>query len=248
MDRLVTTQPRLVPDFLTADGFEAALRGLIRAKPFNEHPFFREVREGRATREQLADWMCEFLAFGRANTWILTAIHSNCPDLNARRMMVENLIDEETNRQCGSEPHPLLGLRFAQALGRSEDEVWNWEPSVTMKMGIAWNMQMARRTPWQLAMAATAGPGEIPFSPAAKDFAAGCLKHYGMTDDEVEFFTVHVEGDAEHGDVAMKIVTSYANTPEKRQECYQAWKDGVDVWYAMIDACCRATELKMGRW
>ena len=176
------------------------------------------------------------------------AIHSNCPDLSVRRVLVENLIDEETDRQCGSEPHPLLGVRFAKALGRSEDEVWNWEPSVTMKMGIAWNMQMARRTPWQVAVAGTAGPGEMPFSPAAQAFAEGCLKHYGMSRYEVEFFAVHVEGDAVHGEAAMKIVTDYANTDEKRQECYQAWKDGVDVWYAMIDACCRATELKMERW
>ncbi|MBM2840705.1 MAG: putative coenzyme synthesis protein [Bacteroidetes bacterium] len=46
---------------------------------------------------------------------MVSAVHSNTPDLAARRELLMNLIDEEQ----GNENHPALWMRFATAMGEA---------------------------------------------------------------------------------------------------------------------------------
>src|SRR6185369_17344595 len=57
-------------------------------------------------------------AFPRA----VSAVHSACPDRDGRRMLAENLAEEE-GLEVGKQDHATLWLMFACGLGESEDTV-----------------------------------------------------------------------------------------------------------------------------
>jgi pyrroloquinoline-quinone synthase len=58
--------------------------------------------------------------------------------------------------------------------------------------------------------------GEAATSANFGRIAEGLIKHYGFKPEEVEFFTVHVEADKEHGDFQVKCLERYATTPERQ--------------------------------
>ena len=49
----------------------------------------------------------------------VSSVHSRCPEISARKVLLENLVDEELH---GTD-HPELWMQFAEGLGATRDEV-----------------------------------------------------------------------------------------------------------------------------
>jgi pyrroloquinoline-quinone synthase len=57
----------------------------------------------------------------------------------------------------------------------------------------------------------------------------------GLSDDDMEFFHVHIEGDAEHAHVGLEITTQYSTTPELQQMAISAVRASTEMRWRMLD-------------
>ena len=101
-----------------------SLNSLAAELSLLKHPFYQEWTAGTLSVERLRNYAVQYYRHVAAFPRYLSGLHSRCEDLETRQVLLENLIDEER----GSENHPELWLKFAEALGLSREEVLAAEP------------------------------------------------------------------------------------------------------------------------
>ena len=55
---------------------------------------------------------------------------------------------------------------------------------------------------------------------------------YGFTEDEIEFFDLHITSDVVHGERGYQIVLDHADTPELQQRCLQLVRWGAEMRFS----------------
>jgi pyrroloquinoline-quinone synthase len=86
------------------------------------HPFYQAWTEGRLSLDTLRAYARQYFHHVEAFPRSVSAVHSACPDRDGRRMLAENLAEEE-GVEAGKQDHASLWLMFACGLGESEEEV-----------------------------------------------------------------------------------------------------------------------------
>src|SRR5690349_6505925 len=95
------------------------LTTLIAERHLLKHPFYQAWSEGKLSQEVLRDYAGQYFAQVSAFPRFVSAVHSRCPDREARKVLLENLVDEELH----GKDHPELWLQFAEGLGAQRDAV-----------------------------------------------------------------------------------------------------------------------------
>lgn len=83
------------------------------------HPFYQDWNMGKVDSKTLALYSRQYFHHVNAFPRYISAIHSQCEDLQTRQMLLENLNDEEK----GSENHPELWMRFAESFDQNRDQI-----------------------------------------------------------------------------------------------------------------------------
>src|SRR5690348_13045427 len=86
------------------------------------HPFYQAWTEGRLPLDTLRAYARQYFHHVEAFPCAVSAVHSACPDRDGRRMLAENLAEEE-GVEAGKQDHATLWLMFACGLGESEKGV-----------------------------------------------------------------------------------------------------------------------------
>ena len=88
-----------------------------------KHPFYQAWTEGRLPLDTLRAYARQYFHHVEAFPRAVSAVHSACPDRDGRRMLAENLAEEEGHRGRASRTTRRLWLMFACGLGESEEAV-----------------------------------------------------------------------------------------------------------------------------
>jgi pyrroloquinoline-quinone synthase len=86
------------------------------------HPFYQAWTEGHLPLDTLRDYARQYFHHVEAFPRAVSAVHSACPDRDGRRMLAENLAEEE-GIEAGKQDHATLWMMFACGLGESQDAV-----------------------------------------------------------------------------------------------------------------------------
>src|SRR3569833_2815413 len=86
------------------------------------HPFYQAWTEGRLPLDTLRAYARQYFHHVEAFPRAVSAVHSTCPDRDGRRMLAENLAEEE-GIEAGKQDHAALWMMFACGLGESEEGV-----------------------------------------------------------------------------------------------------------------------------
>src|SRR4051812_40355041 len=166
----------------------------IAAKHLLLHPFYLAWTRGELSREALADYATQYYHHVAAFPTYLSAVHSHCDDQPTRKMLLENLTEEES----GTPNHPELWLDFARSLGAKSAEVQQSEQRPETKELINTFRAICRDGSVLEGLAALyAYESQIPAVSESK--IEGLRKHYGMNDPEAyRYFSVHIEADKKH--------------------------------------------------
>ena len=62
------------------------------------------------------------------------------------------------------------------------------------------------------------------------------LEKYGFSEEEAEFFELHITSDEVHGERGYQIVLDHATTPELQERCVQVVQDGAEMRFAYTKA------------
>jgi pyrroloquinoline-quinone synthase len=169
-----------------------------------KHPFYRAWTDGSLPLDALRAYSRQYFHHVEAFPRAVSAVHSNCPDGDGRRMLAENLSEEE-GVEAGKQDHASLWLMFAAGLGESEAAVRGQELNAETQALIDTFRRLSRRSYAAGLGALYAYESQFPAVASAK--IEGLVDGYGIDDEEtLRFFRVHESADVEHSSVCRTLL------------------------------------------
>ena len=176
----------------------------VAEKAMLKHPFYQAWTEGRLPIETLRAYARQYFHHVEAFPRAVSAVHSACPDRDGRRMLAENLAEEE-GIEAGKQDHASLWLMFACGLGESEEAVRGQQLNQETEALIDTFRRLSRRSYAAGLGALYAYESQFPGVASAK--IEGLIDRYGISDEEtLRFFRVHESADVEHSAVCGSLL------------------------------------------
>jgi pyrroloquinoline-quinone synthase len=168
------------------------------------HPFYQAWTEGRLPLDTLRAYARQYFHHVEAFPRAVSAVHSACPDREGRRMLAENLAEEE-GIEAGKQDHASLWLMFACGLGEREEDVRGQTLNDETHALIDTFRRLSRRSYASGLGALYAYESQFPAVASAK--IEGLIDRYGITDEPtLRFFRVHESADVEHSSVCRALL------------------------------------------
>lgn len=211
----------------------------IREKSILKHPFYQDWKSGRLTRGMLREYAKQYYIHVAAFPQYLSALHSKISDQSDRKVILQNLMDEE----CGDKNHPALWLQFCRELGIKTKEAAETKPSASTKAFVRHFKNFTSRKGVGEGIAAMyAYESQIP--EVSKEKIRGLVDFYGVKNKKgLEYFDVHIKADVEHSRDERKLLVKYAKDRETQNNVLKAVDRTLDAYWAMlsgIQKLCRS--------
>jgi pyrroloquinoline-quinone synthase len=185
------------------------------------HPFYQAWTEGRLPIETLRAYARQYFHHVEAFPRAVSAVHSACPDRDGRRMLAENLAEEE-GIEAGKQDHASLWLMFASGLGESENAVRAQYLNGETRALIDTFRRLSRQSYAAGLGALYAYESQFPGVASAK--IEGLIERYGIKDEEtLRFFRVHESADVEHSAVCRELLDRLSD--DEREEAVAAGEE-----------------------
>ncbi len=204
-----------------------------------KHPFYQAWSAGTLTPETLRTYAGQYYQFESRFPTFLSAVHSNTENMEHRRQLLENLLEEER----GVVNHPELWLRFADNLDASRDEIKNAMPFPETSNLIDTLRSITREQDTLEGVAALYGyESQIPEISRTK--IEGLTTHYGVTsDDGLAFFRVHEQADEVHRRAERDVIAELVQSREDEDRAIAAAQRVAIAFYGMLDGIVRECEV-----
>ncbi|MFZ4763153.1 MAG: CADD family putative folate metabolism protein [Alphaproteobacteria bacterium] len=190
--------------------FSQKLRAAVAPKNLLNHPFYQSWNEGVLSNEILQQYAGQYFAHVSAFPRYVSATHSMCEDINDRKLLLENLNDEENN----GTNHPELWMQFAEGLGCDREAVKNTAQWDETKALIQSFFTPARSSYAEGLAALYTYEHQVP--EIAETKIRGLKNFYGVTDERgLQFFEVHKQADCWHREQCETLLDAL---PEADQE------------------------------
>ena len=214
------------------------LDSIIQNKHMLDHPFYMKWSKGELTKEQLQAYAKDYYLHIKAFPKYLSAIHSRCDDLKARKLLLDNLMDEEH----GYPNHIDLWKQFVFALGVSPEELEAHEPSEAAKAKVATFMRWCTGDSLAAGVAALYSyESQIPC--VAKEKIRGLKEFFGFSQPEdYAYFTEHEEADVRHASEERALIAMLSK--DDSEQVLEASREVTHSLYGFLDsflepaACC----------
>lgn len=182
------------------------------------HSFYQSWNEGSLSLETIREYSSQYFKHVSAFPRYLSAIHSNCDHIGTRKILLENLNDEE----MGPEDHPELWMRFAEGMGNTRDEVNNAVLMEETEELVRTFNQLSRSEDYLKGLAALYCYESMQ-PEISKTKKEGLQNIYGIKDEEtLKFFTVHMQADEWHREVIRNLLVELCNSKEKKEDVLDA--------------------------
>ena len=187
---------------------------LIEKHHLLHHSFYKAWNAGELPKETIREYAAQYFQHVSLFPRYLSAIHSNCDDIQTRQLLLENLNEEEQ----GKENHPELWMRFAEGMGNTRKDV---NETVLLKETeelVKMFKKLSKSEKYHIGLAALYCYESMQpeISETKKE---GLRKFYNINDEEtLKFFTVHMHADKWHRKVVRNIIKKVADSKSKQNE------------------------------
>jgi len=182
----------------------ASIDTKVAERAMLKHPFYQAWTEGRLPLDTLRDYARQYFHHVEAFPRAVSAVHSACPDRDGRRMLAENLAEEE-GIEAGKQDHATLWLMFACGLGENEDAIRGQQLNAETTALIETFRRLSRQSYAAGLGALYAYESQFPGVASAK--IEGLIERYGIADEPtLRFFRVHETADVEHSSVCRALL------------------------------------------
>ncbi len=221
-----------MPDTQFIDDLISEMRD--RKLSIADSPVVEGVRRGALSREDLLRWAIQFFPIIAAIPKVMKAVHDRAtPD--ARGFLKEVVDEEASGDQSRTKSHPELFLDFVEVLGYPPDLVRRAEPPQEVADYLVFRWGAIETLPWYMSLVPNVmGEGEIPR--AYRPMIEGFQRHYGLTRDEILFFTVHEEVDQHHFSAVVRLLAAHAVTAGDRREVARLFWTTADLFRRVWDS------------
>ncbi len=208
----------------------ARLNEVIAEYDLLKHPFYQAWSRGELSKEILHVYAAQYYHQVQSFPRFISRVHTQCPEIKARKMLLENLVDEELH---GTD-HPALWMQFAEGLGASSDMVNNETAIPETDAMVDKFYELAERN-WKDGLCALyAYECQVPAVSESK--IEGLKKFYGINDERtLEFFTAHQAYDVEHSNQVAQLIEQYVDA----DEAVKATREAAKALWGFLDGMCR---------
>ena len=177
------------------------------------HPFYKSWNEGKLTRKIIKDYAEQYYQHVKAFPRYISATHSICEDIEKRKILLENLQDEENPNA----DHPKLWKNFALAMGADSDKIENVKREWFTNDMIENFFYQARKSYAEGLASLYTYERQIP--EIAETKIRGLKKFYGVTSKEgLEFFEAHKAADVIHRKECEKLLDALTEEEKVKAE------------------------------
>lgn len=175
------------------------------------------------------------------------SVVANCPHLDVRGYMIENMFVEEVNDPTISRGHYESLVDFAEALGATREQVYAYKGKIYTRLAIAYWDRATRAWPWMEGFAAVAGL-EAARGPAvlklgkARPNSRAIFKALNLPDSAMTHWKAAEQadyGEDGHGDMTLKILSRHAKTEAEQTRILEVLAETMDVRWHHFDCIGR---------
>jgi pyrroloquinoline-quinone synthase len=212
--------------------------------PFKTHPFFRAVEGGTAPKPVLRAWVKQFYPWLASVPIAMAERYSNCSieveNDPYRRLILDQLLEEAGDPHGKTPSHPELWLRFCEGLGVPRTEVLAEAQLPSTMLAIDDFLYTNRMHPFYVS---AAGSSEPPNVELCARLLPAFRSHYGVPEEALEYYRLHVTADVEHSEWIGRIVANFAKSPEVRKRMWEQMMRGFSLHALLVDGV-----LQHSRW
>jgi pyrroloquinoline-quinone synthase len=208
--------------------FRAALENAIRSQSANKAPFSVAWANGLLSRQHLSRWAENHFHYVGPFADYLAYVYGRMPEryTEAKDFLLHNMYEEE----IGGDRHTDLLIRFAEACGTTRERVKDPDNMSATTRGLqSWCYAVAMREDPIVAVAGLVVGLESQVPSIYRKQTPTLRDKYKFTDQEVEFFDLHIVSDEIHGERGYQIVLEHADTPELQRRCLKICEVGAQM-------------------
>ena len=196
-----------------------------------DHPFYIAWNKGELNQAILKDYAEQYYQHIKAFPRYISATHSICEDIDNRKILLDNLSDEEDFEK----DHPMLWKQFALAVGADENTVETVNQESFTKDMIDNFFKLARSSYAEGLGSLYAYERQVPEIADTK--IKGLVDHYNVsTDAGLEYFVVHKDADIEHREQSAELMNKLS--PEERKLAEEAGLSTVKMLWGFLSGLC----------
>ena len=196
-----------------------------------DHPFYVAWNKGELNQTILRDYAEQYYQHIKAFPRYISATHSICEDIDNRKILLDNLSDEEDF----DKDHPMLWKQFALAVGADENTVETVNQDSFTKDMIDNFFKLARSSYAEGLGSLYAYERQVPEIADTK--IRGLIDHYNVSSDEgLEYFVVHKDADVEHREQSAELMNKLS--PEERKLAEEAGLSTVKMLWGFLSGLC----------
>lgn len=225
--------------------FRKELEEVIQQRHSKVHPWSEAWVAGRLNRRLLGEWTKQHYHYVDPTVRLYGRILSNCPDDEARALILESLNEEEGvlgTEGFAAARHAELLLQFAEHCGFSRADITNAPAKgevLPETLGLqTWCYRQSHR-PFVEALATIFVGLESQVPQIYARTTPPLIEKYGFTEEEVVFFRLHIEADTEHGERGFEILERHATTPEIKTKCLRLVREATMMRRLYLDGLYR---------
>lgn len=219
--------------------FSEELKAALADKHLLNHPFYQQWNMGTLSNETLQDYAAQYYQHVKAFPRYISATHSICEDIEDRKLLLENLNDEENN----GVDHPELWMRFAESLGCDREAVKNTKPLPVTQALIDTFFTGARASYAEGLCSLYTYEHQVP--EIAETKIAGLKNFYGVSDERgLSFFEVHKGADVWHREQCEKLID--ALPADKQASAKQAALNTANALWNFLTSVQERAEMREG--
>lgn len=239
---------------LTHSRFTQALLTVMDDK---HHWAWEHFAAGHLTRAQLKiHFQQEYAVYVRDFPVFLARIHGKNPPMPVRRMLAENIYEEDTGGLSLGKSHPALFLAMMQGLGFRSRDFEHIRPLPAARRYRTWLDRMSNHQHWVLGAAALTifVEGSVkdrleltdPSKPKTPEEIEAVIAnhplvvHHDLLPDHMDLIRAHQAVEAGHRHDAYDMVVNYATTRAQQQAILSCLKNSLRLWLAYRDAVANA--------
>jgi pyrroloquinoline-quinone synthase len=225
-------------DLMPPDQFRTALEEAIRGRSANTSPFSIAWAGGKLSRDHFCRWAENHFHYVGPFADYLGYVYARMPAeyQDAKDFLLANMYEEE----IGGDRHTDLLIRFAEACGTTRERVIDPGNMIASTRALqSWCYCVAMREHPIVAVAGLVVGLESQVPSIYRRQAPALREMYGFSDQDVEFFDLHIVSDEIHGERGYQIVLEHATTPDLQRQCLRICEIGAEMRLLYTDGLYR---------
>jgi len=237
------------------------LDALLKVMDGKHHWAWDHFATGKLTKDQLKiHFQQEYFVYVRDFPVLLARIHGHNPPPSVRRMLAENIYEEDTGGLSLGKSHPELFLTMMEGLGFTAKDFEQIKPLPASRTYRAWLDRISKQPTWVLGAAALTifVEGSVkdrkellePSKPKTAEEIETVIKnhplvrYHGNSPDCMDLIRAHQLVESGHRHDAYDMVTQNAPSATTQQAILSTVKRSLRLWLTYRDAVAKACGLK----